>query len=150
MFEYLLWRSGSAVACHRDGSSGCSRLGCDISPLGGGCHQPHHRAASTYTGLGIRLLEGTDRTLCTRTQEKAVVTPQETDPDLPVSVGESPADAWVRGGLRKGWSIEYSSTYMGSFEGSHHYLHCLHHSLVPSKQQGGSSTHQQKIGLKIY
>ena len=32
--------------------SGCSRPGCGISPLGGGGHQSHHRAARTYTGLG--------------------------------------------------------------------------------------------------
>ena len=31
----------------------------------------------------------------TRTQEKGAVTLQETDPDLPVSVQESPAEAWV-------------------------------------------------------
>ena len=54
----------------------------------------HHRAARTYTGLGKRLLEGTGRTLCaTRTREKGAVTPQETDPDLPRSVQESPAEA---------------------------------------------------------
>ena len=33
----------------------------------------------------------------TRTQEKGAVTPQETDPDLPVSVQESPVEAWVGG-----------------------------------------------------
>ena len=33
----------------------------------------------------------------TRTQEKVAVTPQETDPDLPVSVQESPVEAWVGG-----------------------------------------------------
>ena len=48
---------------------------------------------------GNRLLEGTNRTLCTRTQEKGAVTPQETDPDLPVSVQESPVEAWVGSGL---------------------------------------------------
>ena len=37
--------------------------------------------------------------MCTRTQEKGAVTPQETDPDLPVSGQESLADAWVGGGL---------------------------------------------------
>ena len=52
---------------------------------------------------GNRLLEGTNRTLCTRTQEKGAVIPQETDPDLPVSVQESPAEAWVGGGLLQGW-----------------------------------------------
>ena len=39
----------------------------------------------------------------TRTQEEGAVTPQETDPDLPVSVQESPAEAWVSGGLLQGW-----------------------------------------------
>ena len=29
--------------------------------------------------------------------------PQETDPDLPVSVQESPAEVWVSGGLLQGW-----------------------------------------------
>ena len=41
--------------------------------------------------------------VCTRTQEKAAVTPQETDPDLPVSVQESPVEAWVSGGPLQGW-----------------------------------------------
>ena len=37
--------------------------------------------------------------VCTRTQKKGAVTPQETEPDLPVSVQESPAEAWVDSGL---------------------------------------------------
>ena len=53
-------------------------------------------------GWGNRLLEGTNRTLCPRTQEKGAVTPWETDPDLPVSVQESPVEAWVGGGLLQG------------------------------------------------
>ena len=52
---------------------------------------------------GNRLLEGTNKTLCTRTQEKGAATPQDTDPDLPVSVQESPLEAWVGGGLLQGW-----------------------------------------------
>ena len=55
-----------------------------------------------YTGLGNRLLEGTNRTLCTKTQEKGAVTPQ-TDPDLPVSVQESLVEACVGSGLLQGW-----------------------------------------------
>ena len=39
----------------------------------------------------------------TRTQEKGAVTPQKTDLDLPVSVQESPVEAWVGGGLLQGW-----------------------------------------------
>ena len=51
---------------------------------------------------GNRLLEGTNKTLCTRTQEKGAGTPQETDPDLPVSVQNSPVEAWVNSGLLQG------------------------------------------------
>ena len=69
--------------------SGFSRHGYGISPLGG--------ASRPYTGLGNRLFEGT------RTQEKGAATTQETDPELPVSVQESPAEAWVGGGLRQCW-----------------------------------------------
>ena len=46
---------------------------------------------------GNRLLEGTNRTVCTRNQEKGAVIPQETDPDLPVRVQESLAEVWVDG-----------------------------------------------------
>ena len=38
----------------------------------------------------------------TRTQEKGAVTPQETDPDLPVTIQKSLAEAWVGGGLVQG------------------------------------------------
>ena len=37
-----------------------------------------------------------------RTQEEGAVTPQEADPDLPVSVQESLVEAWVSGGLLQG------------------------------------------------
>ena len=40
--------------------------------------------------------------LCTRTQEKGAVTPEETDPDLLVSVQQSPVETWVGGGLLQG------------------------------------------------
>ena len=33
--------------------------------------------------------------MCTRTQEKGAVIPQETDPDLPMKVKEFPAEEWV-------------------------------------------------------
>ena len=41
--------------------------------------------------------------VCAKTQEKGAVTPQETDPDFPVSIQESPAEAWVNGGLLQDW-----------------------------------------------
>ena len=57
----------------------------------------------TYTGLGKQTLGGHKQNLvCTRTQEKGAVTPQETEPDLPVSVQESSVEAWVGGGLLQG------------------------------------------------
>ena len=37
--------------------------------------------------------------VCTRNQEKGAVSSQESEPDLPVSVQESPAAAWVDSGL---------------------------------------------------
>ena len=58
----------------------------------------------TYTGLGKQTLGGHKENLVhTRTQEKGAVTPQETGPDLPVSVQESVAEAWVGNGLLQGW-----------------------------------------------
>ena len=39
----------------------------------------------------------------TRTQEKGAVTPQETDPDLPMSIQETLVEVWVGGGLLQGW-----------------------------------------------
>ena len=80
------------------------------------------------------------------------MTPEETDPDLPVSVQESPAEAWVSGGLLQGRGTQCGSACMGSFEGGRHYLHYFHHSLVSGQTRGRehSPIHEQKIGLKIY
>ena len=65
---------------------------------------------TTSTGLGKQTLGGHKQNLvCTRTQEKGVVTPQETDPDFPVSVQESLAEAWVSGDLLQGRGTECSS-----------------------------------------
>ena len=64
VFECLLWRYGSAVDCCGGRSSVCSRPGYGISCLGGGHHEPYHRAARTSIGRGNRLLAGTNRTLC--------------------------------------------------------------------------------------
>ena len=35
----------------------------------------------------------------TRSQEKGAMSPQETEPDLPVTAQESPAEMWVNSGL---------------------------------------------------
>ena len=89
------------------------------------------------------------------------MTPQETDPDLSVSVQKSLAEAWVGGGLLQVGGTECSSACkgpffffpcMGPFEGGHHCIHYLHHSLASGQITGREHgpTHQQKIGLKIY
>ena len=72
-------------------------------------------------------------------------------PNLLVSAQESLAEAWVSGGLLQGWGTESGSVFLAPFEGGRHYLHYLHHSLVPGQTTGRehSPTHQQKIGLKI-
>ena len=52
---------------------------------------------------GNRLLGGHKQKLVhTRTQEKKAAAPQETDPDMPMSVQESLAEAWVSSGLLQG------------------------------------------------
>ena len=103
VFECLLRRYGSAVHCHRGRGSGCSRPGCGISPLGGVLHQPQHRTTRIYKELGKQTLGGHKQNLVhTRTRKKRAVTLQETDPNLPVSVRESPVEAWIGGGLLQG------------------------------------------------
>ena len=71
--------------------------------------------------------------VCTKTQEKGAVTPQDTDPDLPMGVQESLVEAWVGSGLLQGWGSEYSNACMRPFAGGLHYLHYLHHSLASGK-----------------
>ena len=90
--------------------------------------------------------------MCTRTQEKGAVTPKETDPDLPVSVQESPMEAWVSSGLLQGWGHRVWQCMQGTFWRSSHYIHCLHHNLASGQTTGRdhSPAHQEKIGLKIY
>ena len=77
---------------------------------------------------------------------------EETDPDLPVSVQESPEEAQVGSGLLQTGSTKCNSICLGPFEGGCHYRHYLHHSLASDQTIGRehSPTHQQKIGLKVY
>ena len=47
----------------------------------------HDRVARTYTGFRKQSLGGHKQNrMCTRTQEKGAMTPQEIDPDLPVNI----------------------------------------------------------------
>ena len=61
------------------------------------------------SGVACRRVGGT------RTQEKGAMTPQETDPDLPVSVQECQAEARVGGGLLQGWGHRVQQCTHGTF-----------------------------------
>jgi len=94
-----------------------------------------HRAARTHTGLGKQTLGGHKQNLiCTTTQEEGAVTPQATDPDVPVSVQKSMVKAWAAC-CRVG-GTEGGNACRGPLEGGHHYLHHLHHSLVSGQATG--------------
>ena len=62
------------------------------------------------------------------------MTPQETEPDLPVSAQEPAAEAWVDSGLpwgqghwlQQSWEPQHAG--VNPFEGGHHYSHYPHHS----------------------
>ena len=55
----------------------------------------------TYTGLGKQTLGGHKQNQ-EKTQEKGSMIPQETEPDLPVSVQEFPVEAWIGKGPAAG------------------------------------------------
>ena len=57
---------------------------------------------------GNRFSEGTNL-VHTRIQEKGEVTPQETEPDMLVSVQESLAEVWIDNGLPWVRGTEYNS-----------------------------------------
>ena len=64
----------------------------------------------TASGLGKQTLGGHKQNLVhTRTQEKGAVTPQETEPDLPVSAQESLTEAWLAVACHGVRNNEYNS-----------------------------------------
>ena len=80
------------------------------------------------------------------------MTPQETEPDLLVSVQKSPAEVWVDSGCPGVRGTEYNSVGISPFEGGHcgHYPYCSLASGQTIERQHGPTPIQQKIGLKIY
>ena len=88
--------------------------------------------------------------VCTRNQEKGAMAPQKTDPDLLVSVQESPVEVWVGGGLLQGRGTEGSSVCLGPFEGGCRYRHHLHHGLVSDQttEREHSPAHQTENWIK--
>ena len=76
----------------------------------------HLRCKSPYIGLGKQTLgEHKQNLLHTRIQEKGAVTPKEANPDLPVSVQESPAEVWIDSGLLQGWRHSVQQCMHGTF-----------------------------------
>ena len=91
----------------------------------------------TYTRLGKKTLRGHKQKLgCTRTWEVGAVTPQETEPELPVGVREGV----FGGGVGQQWPATGSGHWLYSWEPQgaginplergHHYLHHPYHSLA--------------------
>ena len=103
MFECLLWITDQQWPATVVEALGAADLGVayallKVEPLTPPySHQNLHRTGETDSWRAQIEPWGT------RTQEKGAMTPQETDPDLPVSVQESRAEAWVGGGLLQGW-----------------------------------------------
>ena len=95
--------------CFRGRGSGCSRPGHGISPLEEVTISPNTEPPELTQDWGNRLLESTNKMLC------APVTPQETDPDLPVNVQKSLAEVWVGGGLLQGWKHCMQQCVHGTF-----------------------------------
>ena len=70
----------------------------------------------TSTVLGKQTLGGHKQNFVhTRTQEKGAVTPQETDPDLPMSAQGFLVEVWVGGGLLQGQGHWVWQCIHGSF-----------------------------------
>ena len=105
------------------------------------------------TRLGKHILGGYKQNLvCTRTQEKGAVIPQETHPELYVRVQEYPGEAGSEVACYRVGGTECGSACKEPFDGGLHYIHYLHHSLNSGQatEMEHSPTHQQKIGLKVY
>ena len=104
------------------------------------CQNLHKTGKQTLGGHKENLM-------CTRTQKKGAVTPQETDPDLPGSVQESPADVWVGGGLLQVGGTECSSACMGSCEGGRHYTQPCPSTENWIKEQGPAQQNKTQFPL---
>ena len=76
------------------------------------------------------------------------MSPQETEPDFPVSVQESPVEAWVDSGLLRGPGTEHNNVCTSPFEG-HHYHNYPYHSLPQVKQQGENTAPPINRKLKL-
>ena len=84
----------------------------------------------TFPGLWRQILGGHKQNLLhTRSEEKEAVSPQQTKPDLLVSIQECAAEVWVNSGLlwgqghliQQSWELWHAG--ISPFEGGRHYHH---------------------------
>ena len=145
VFECLLQRYGSALDCFRGRDSGCSKPWYVISPLGRGHQIPHHRVTRTYTGLGNRLLEGTNKILCTPGPRRKEQWPHKRLTQTCPWVSRSLQ--WRRGSVVACCRVGGTECSMRHFNGGRHYLYYFHHSLASGQITGReySPAHWQKI-----
>ena len=100
-----------------------------------------------------RLLEGTDKTLCSPGARKKEQCPHKTLNQTCLWVSRS---LWWRHGSTVACcrvrGTEYNNACTSPFEGGQNYLHYPYHSLTSGQTTGRehSPAYQQKIGLKIY
>ena len=81
------------------------------------------------------------------------MTPQETDPDLPMSVQGFLVELWVHGGLLQGWRALSAAVHAWDLLKEVIIIFITSTISMASGQTTGrehSPTLQQKIGLKIY
>ena len=115
--------------------------------------KPHHRATRTYAGPGKQTLGGHKQNFCAPEPRRKEQRPHkrltQTCPWVSRSLWQSPGPAVA---CYRAGGTDCSSACMGPFEGGHHYLHYLHHSLASGQITGReqSPTHKEKIGLKMY
>ena len=129
MFEHLLWWYRSAVDCHRNGGSGYNKLGYGITLL--------EEVTINHTIEPPEVTQDWEIDSWRAQQNLVHQDPGErsSDPtrdchrlDRSLQQKRGSVVACCRVG-----GTECSSTFMRSFEGGHHYLHYLHHSLAPGK-----------------
>ena len=149
VFKCLLRRFGSAVASHRGRGSGCSRPGSGISPLGGGRHEPPREPPELTQDWGSRPLEAQTEP-CAQDPGERSSGPTGGWPRLARSVQESPAEAWVSGGLRQGRGRWAWPCMRGTFWRRSPFSSLPPPLLGQTTGREHSHAHQQKIGLKIY
>ena len=97
--------------------------------------------------------------VCITTQGRGAVSPQETEPDLPVSVWASPAEAWVGSGPPQGerpweqqsWEMCVNRSPLGGQQQPYHRICRLQYSVASGPTRSECSpSHQQVTGLKFY